>query len=124
MVQLLVRNIPKYVFISIELLASDCLRCRVISAKTHHQMVDYNIFEGMECHGVPLVTISAGRVVYENGHVLAKPGTGRFIPRKPYSDFVYKRIKQRDEVRCTVCSDHELIHCLTKKSRHLVYLSK
>ncbi|XP_053344290.1 dihydropyrimidinase [Clarias gariepinus] len=71
---------------------------RVISAKTHHQAVDSNIFEGMECHGVPLVTISGGRVVYENGRVLAQPGTGRFIPRKPYSDFVYKRIRQRDEV--------------------------
>ncbi|KAB5532987.1 hypothetical protein PHYPO_G00126360 [Pangasianodon hypophthalmus] len=71
---------------------------RVISAKNHHQAVDYNIFEGMECHGVPLVTISGGRVVYENGRVLAEPGTGRFIHRKPYSDFVYKRIRQRDEV--------------------------
>ncbi|KAI5612025.1 dihydropyrimidinase, partial [Silurus asotus] len=72
---------------------------RVISAKTHKQAVDHNIFEGMECHGVPLVTISGGRIVYENGRVLAKPGTGRFIYRKPYSDFVFKRIKQRDEVR-------------------------
>lgn len=69
-------------------------------------MVDYNIFEGMECHGVPLMTISGGRVVYENGYVLSKPGTGRFIYRKPYSDFVYKRIRQRDEVRFIACSDH------------------
>lgn len=74
----------------------------MISAKTHHQAVDSNIFEGMECHGVPLVTISGGRVVYENGHVLAEPGTGRFIPRKPFSDFVYKRINQRDQVRSDV----------------------
>ncbi|KAL7840287.1 hypothetical protein AOLI_G00256100 [Acnodon oligacanthus] len=71
---------------------------RLISAKTHHQAVDYNIFEGMECHGVPLVTISGGRVVYEGGRVLAEPGTGRFIPRKPYAEFVYKRVKQREEV--------------------------
>lgn len=78
-----------------------CIRvcCRVISAKTHHQAVDYNIFEGMECHGVPLVTVSGGRVVYENGVLLTEPGMGRFIPRKPYADFVYKRIRQREEVK-------------------------
>uniref|UniRef100_A0A3B3BJZ3 Dihydropyrimidinase n=1 Tax=Oryzias melastigma TaxID=30732 RepID=A0A3B3BJZ3_ORYME len=71
---------------------------RRISAKTHHQAVDYNIFEGMECHGVPVVTISRGKVVYENGQLQASPGHGRFIPREPFSEFVYKRIKQRDQV--------------------------
>ncbi|KAI4891110.1 hypothetical protein NFI96_032862, partial [Prochilodus magdalenae] len=76
---------------------------RLISAKTHHQAVDYNIFEGMVCHGVPLVTISRGRVVYEGGRVLAEPGMGRFIPRKPCAEFVYKRIKQREEVRGLIC---------------------
>ncbi|XP_041962101.1 dihydropyrimidinase [Alosa sapidissima] len=71
---------------------------RTISAKTHHQAVDYNIFEGMVCHGVPVVTISRGKVVYENGKVLASPGEGRFIPRKPFAEFVYKRVNQREEV--------------------------
>lgn len=71
---------------------------RKISAKTHHQAVDYNIFEGMECHGVPVVTISRGKVVYENGELNVSPGHGSFIPRLPFSEFVYKRIRQRDEV--------------------------
>lgn len=72
---------------------------RRISAKTHHQAVDYNIFEGMECHGVPVVTISRGKVVYEEGRLKALPGHGRFIHRQPFSEFVYKRIRQRDQVR-------------------------
>ena len=60
---------------------------RTISAKTHHhvsgcsvssspslphlsrQNVDFNIFEGTVCHGVPLVVVSQGRVVVDHGKV-------------------------------------------------------
>ncbi|XP_066547084.1 dihydropyrimidinase isoform X2 [Amia ocellicauda] len=71
---------------------------RTISAKTHHQAVDHNIFEGMLCHGVPVVTISRGKVVYEDGVLQVVPGEGRFIPRRPFSDYVYRRVNQRDQV--------------------------
>lgn len=53
----------------------------------------------MECHGVPVVTISRGKVVYEEGQLKVSPGHGRFIHRQPFSQFVYKRIHQRDQVR-------------------------
>ncbi|XP_066434189.1 dihydropyrimidinase isoform X2 [Eleutherodactylus coqui] len=71
---------------------------RTISVKTHHQAVNFNVFEGMVCHGVPLVTIAGGRVVYENGTLHTVPGHGKYIPRKPFADYVYSRILQRDEV--------------------------
>ncbi|KAM7317014.1 hypothetical protein ACRRTK_023316 [Alexandromys fortis] len=70
---------------------------RTISAKTHHQAVNFNIFEGMVCHGVPLVTISRGRVVHEAGVFSVAAGDGKFIPRKPFAEYVYKRITQRDK---------------------------
>nr|XP_054354940.1 dihydropyrimidinase isoform X1 [Pongo pygmaeus]XP_054354942.1 dihydropyrimidinase isoform X1 [Pongo pygmaeus] len=73
---------------------------RTISAKTHHQAVNFNIFEGMVCHGVPLVTISRGKVVYEAGVFSVTAGDGKFIPRKPFAEYIYKRIKQRDQT-CT-----------------------
>ena len=73
---------------------------RTISARTHHQTVNFNIFEGMVCHGVPLVTISRGKVVYEAGVLSVTAGDGKFIPRKPFAEYIYKRIKQRDQVSC------------------------
>ncbi|XP_068093924.1 dihydropyrimidinase isoform X2 [Hyperolius riggenbachi] len=71
---------------------------RTISAKTHHQAVNFNIFEGMVCHGVPLVTIAGGKVVYENGVLHVVPGHGKYIPRKPFAEYVYSRVLKRDEV--------------------------
>jgi dihydropyrimidinase len=54
---------------------------RTISAKTHHQNVDYNLFEGMTVTGLARHTISQGRVVWTDGDLRAEPGVGRYIPR-------------------------------------------
>ncbi len=42
---------------------------RTISKQTHHHACDFNIFEGMTCHGVATVTIVGGKVAWENGQV-------------------------------------------------------
>jgi len=58
---------------------------RTISAKTHHQNVDFNIFEGMVVKGVPSHTISQGRVVWANGKLDTVRGSGRYVDRLPFA---------------------------------------
>jgi len=70
---------------------------RIISAKTHHHKVDFNIFEGMEVTGVAEITISRGKVVWENDKLHTVNGSGRFIPRKCFGP-AYDSIDLRDKV--------------------------
>ena len=72
----------------------DPTRERTISKETHHQNVDFNIFEGMTVKGINTVTISQGKVVYQDGEIRTERGVGRYIDRPthaPYYDAVQKR---------------------------------
>ena len=53
----------------------------VISARTHHMNVDYNLYEGMRVKGVPEVVIVNGRVLVEDGEYTGIPAGGRFLRR-------------------------------------------
>lgn len=48
---------------------------------------------------MPLVTISRGRVVYENGVFMCAEGTGKFCPLRSFPDIAYKKLVQREKVR-------------------------
>ncbi len=58
---------------------------KTISAATQMSAIDYNVFEGIACEGLPRVTLSRGKVVYADGEVTADPGRGRFVPRAPFT---------------------------------------
>ncbi|KAM6143027.1 dihydropyrimidinase [Phoenicopterus ruber ruber] len=72
---------------------------RTISAKTHHQANNFNIFEGMVCHGVPVATVSRGKVVYEGGAFNVTAGEGKYVSRPPFPPYVYKRVGQREQIK-------------------------
>lgn len=76
---------------------------RTISASTHHQNMDFNVFEGMKCHGSPLFVLTGGRVVLEDGELRVSQGAGRFLLTSPYAPHVYDRVKQLDMV-CPITS--------------------
>jgi dihydropyrimidinase len=48
-----------------------------------HDPQAYTPFAGRRWRGWPVMTISRGEVIVENGECLAQPGRGRFIPRMP-----------------------------------------
>lgn len=54
-----------------------------VSPDILHSRADFTIFEGMELRGWPVMTILRGNVIAEDGKVVAKPGLGLYLPRKP-----------------------------------------
>ncbi len=71
---------------------------RKISVKTHHQKVDYNIFEGMTVKGVPSYTLSQGRVCWADGKLDVVEGSGRYIDR-PAFPVAYEAVKKMNQAK-------------------------
>lgn len=58
---------------------------RTISAKTHHQNIDFNILEGRTVTGIPSHTISQGKLVWIDGDLRAERGAGKYIHRPAFN---------------------------------------
>jgi dihydropyrimidinase len=78
-----------------DLVVWDPKKTRRISVTTHHQKVDFNIFEGMEVEGVNVVTLSQGKIVYRDGELRTVKGAGRYIDRPPFPAY-YTALLQKD----------------------------
>jgi dihydropyrimidinase len=48
-----------------------------------HDATDYNPYEGRDIRGWPVTVLCRGRRVVDRGTLLAEPGDGRFVARKP-----------------------------------------
>ncbi|XP_012054054.1 PREDICTED: dihydropyrimidinase [Atta cephalotes] len=72
-------------------------RKRTISAQTHVQAVDFNIFEGMEVTGVPEYVIVNGRVCVDECELKAVHGFGKYINADPFGIYVYDMINDKEK---------------------------
>ena len=75
-----------------------------ISAKTHHQNVGFNIFEGMELTGINVATVSQGKVVYKDGDVRTESGVGRYVDRPCFAPY-YAAVEKRSSATAPTSVD-------------------
>ena len=57
---------------------------RTISAETHRQNNDFNIYEGMTVTGVARATVSRGRLVWDGSELRANEGDGAYVERPTF----------------------------------------
>jgi dihydropyrimidinase len=84
-----------------DLVVWDANASRTISVKTHHQRVDFNVFEGMQVTGLARHTISRGKLVWTDGDLRTVPGAGRYIER-PCFPASLKALALRNGMRAPV----------------------
>lgn len=65
-----------------DLVIIDLEKSQEISHKTLHQGLSYSIYEGKTVKGWPVMTLSKGKVIVEQGEFTGKRGAGEFIKRK------------------------------------------
>lgn len=58
---------------------------KTIAAARQVSAIDYNVFEGFACEGLPRFTLLRGALAFAEGTVSAAPGQGRFVARPPFS---------------------------------------
>ena len=67
-----------------DLVIFDPKATKTISAKKQISRIDYNVFEGFACTGLPRATLSAGETTWLDGDLRAAAGAGRYVPRDPF----------------------------------------
>ncbi|TQE06229.1 hypothetical protein C1H46_008169 [Malus baccata] len=66
-----------------------------INAKSHHSRTDTNVYEGWKGKGKVEVTISGGRVVWENDELKVVPSSGKYIEMPPFG-YLFNGIDKAD----------------------------
>jgi dihydropyrimidinase len=66
-----------------DLVLWDLQRRKTMRAVDMRSRADYSVYEGTEVTGWPVLTIRRGEVVFEDGQLLGKPGSGQVLERGP-----------------------------------------
>ncbi len=61
-----------------------------LSKEVLHNNISYCLHEGMKIKGYPIMTISKGKVIVEDGKFLGEKGAGQFIKRKINPEYLKK----------------------------------
>ena len=56
---------------------------KTISVQKQISRIDYNVFEGFICTGLPRATLSGGKITWLDGDLRAETGAGKYVPRDP-----------------------------------------
>ena len=83
-----------------DLVVWDPEKTRTLSKETHHQNVDFNIYEGMEVTGAAAITLSRGSVVWKDGQLHTVKGAGRYFDRPCFPSF-WNSQRRRNELART-----------------------
>ncbi|MGD9508488.1 MAG: dihydropyrimidinase [Geminicoccaceae bacterium] len=67
-----------------DLVVWDPSASKTIGAASQVSRIDYNVFEGTECTGLPRVTLSRGKVAWQDGDLRAQAGDGQYVARDPF----------------------------------------
>jgi dihydropyrimidinase len=76
-------------------------KTRTISKDTHHQNIDFNIYEGMEVTGNAATTLSRGRVVWEDGQLKTVKGAGKYISRPCFPEYFAAQTRRNERAEPT-----------------------
>ena len=68
---------------------------RTISAKTHHQNIDFNVFEGRTVTGIATHTFARGRLSWVEGDLRAERGHGRYLHRATNGPYIEASARRR-----------------------------
>jgi dihydropyrimidinase len=80
-----------------DLVVWDPNKSRTISAKTHHQKIDFNIYEGMEVIGNPAMTFVRGHLAWDGTNLHTQEGFGRYVDRPCFAP-IFGQQKTRNQL--------------------------
>ena len=82
-----------------DLVVWDPNKSRTISAKSHHQKIDFNIYEGMQVVGNPARTYVRGSLAWDGSNLHTRRGFGRYLDRPCFSAYFMNQLQRNAQTQ-------------------------